>query len=68
MKRIVMTTETKETVTMGKAGKFVTGAPVPVEDDAQADALLARAFPKFKEFVEEISSEPGPKVDKKAVK
>jgi uncharacterized protein YdbL (DUF1318 family) len=49
MKHVVMTTKTEETVTMGDAGKFRTGVPVPVEDDAQAEALINRVYPQFKE-------------------
>lgn len=45
MKRIVMTTETAETVTMGNL-QFRTGIPVEV-DDAQADNLVRRRFPRF---------------------
>jgi hypothetical protein len=51
MKKIVMTTETKETVNMGPAGCFKTGVPVPVDDDALADSLLKRSFPKFEEYM-----------------
>lgn len=49
MKNIVMTTETKEALKMGKAGVFKTGVPVPVADDALADSLLQRTYPKFEE-------------------
>lgn len=45
MKRIVMTTETTEAVTMGNL-QFRTGIPVEV-DDALADNLLRRRFPRF---------------------
>ncbi len=55
MKQIVMTTETKEAVKMGAAGVFRTGVPVEV-DDALADSLLKRKYPKFAEFAEKASA------------
>jgi hypothetical protein len=67
MKRIVMTTVTKETVKMG-AFEFKTGEATEVDDDA-ADSLLKRVYPKFEECVGEASvAEQSPKADKKATK
>lgn len=69
MKRIVMITETTETVKMGDAGQFKTGIPVDV-DDALADALLKRQYPKFKEAApgDVPVCEALPKVEKKTAK
>lgn len=49
MKSIVMTTKLPEPITMGDAGVFETGKARDNIDDALADQLLKRQFPKFKE-------------------
>lgn len=48
MKTIVMTTESVTPVNMQGAGRFETGKPQTVEN-AVAESLLKRNFPKFQE-------------------